>query len=61
MPPMCSVMMKRLAALLNSERPLKIIRNSIPPKTANNKQYRHIKLFARVNSRELMGVFGASD
>lgn len=53
--------MKKLAALLNRVRPLKIMRNSMQPKSANKKQYSDIKLFARVNSNELIGVLGASD
>ena len=61
MPATCRVIINRLAELLNSVRPLKIMRNSRHAKSANKKQYRIIRLFALVKSREFIAVPGASD
>ena len=44
--------------LLNNVLPLKIMKNSTAPKSANKKQYRVNKLFAYSNSKDFIFVPG---
>ena len=51
----------KLIELLKRVLPLKIMKNSTAPKSANKKQYRVNKLFAYLNSKEFIFVPGLKE